>query len=311
MTMDSRVLILLSTYNGGTYLRAQLDSLLAQRYANWTLYWRDDGSEDDTVSILVDFMTAVGGGQCVRIVGPTGRLGPAASFMAVLRAAAPAMGIGDVVAFADQDDVWLPSKLSRGVAAVMAADAGTPILYCARLVVVNASLAPQMETSFPPRVCGFPASLTQNIATGCTVMLNRRATRLVADSVHPSASPHDWWCYLLVTAAGGRVLFDNAAVALYRQHGGNFIGIPLSTPRRAIAALRRGPHAFVDVLRQHLAALAGQPDLMCETARPVVMQLQHALQGSFWQKLNALRLPGLRRQSVLETLLFRLWFLVG
>jgi hypothetical protein len=306
-----RTFILLSTRNGASYLRAQLDSLLAQTHANWVLYWRDDGSSDATVAILAAFARTVGPGRCVQILEPVRRLWPAASYMALLRAAAPALRAGDSVAFVDQDDVWLPGKLTRGVAAMADADTGIPILYCARLMVVDASLRRIMETRISPHRCGFPASLTQNIAAGCTIMLNRRAAALVAENLAPSASPHDWWCYVLVTAAGGRVLVDDAVVALYRQHSGNHIGVPPSTLRRARAALRRGPGVFMNVLRQHLAALSARPDLLCETARAIVLQLHRASQGNIRQKLRALRLPGLHRQNRLETLLFRLWFLIG
>jgi hypothetical protein len=142
-------------------------------------------------------------------------------------------------------------------------------------------------------------------------MLNRRAAALVAGSIPPGASPHDWWCYLLVTAAGGRILVDDAVVALYRQHGNNVVGVPPSQIRRAVAALRRGPGIFMNVLRQHLEALIAQPELVCETARPSVLRLHRALRGGFRERLWALRLPGFRRQTWLETSLFRLWFLIG
>jgi hypothetical protein len=309
--VDPRTFILLSTHNGATYLRAQLDSLLTQAHGNWVLYWRDDGSSDATVAILAEFATRIGSSRCVRISEPAGRLWPAASYMALLRAAAPVLGASDCVAFVDQDDVWLPDKLARGVAAMTAADPAIPALYCARLMVVDAYLQRISETSISAQRCGFPASLTQNIAAGCTIMLNRRAATLVADSAPPSASPHDWWCYLLVTAAGGRLIVDDAMVALYRQHRGNHIGVPPSTVRRAVAALRRGPGVFMNVLRQHLAALIARPDLMCESAHSTALHLHRALQGDIRQRLRALRLPGLRRQNRLETVLFRLWFLIG
>ena len=67
----------------------------------------------------------------------------------------------------------------------------------------------------------------------------------------------------------------------------------------------------MNVLRQHLAALIAQPHLLRESTRPTVLRLHHALQGSIPEKLGVLRLPGLRRQTRLETLLFWLWFLIG
>ena len=178
-------------------------------------------------------------------------------------------------------------------------------------MVVDATLRRLGETLIHPDRCGFPASLTQNIAAGCTIVLNRAAVRLVCASTVPSRSVHDWWCYLVVTAAGGRVLVDDRPVALYRQHDSNCIGVAQSKTRRAIAAVRRGPRAFMDILRQHVDALAGHPDLACAPARESLVALQHALQGGVPARLMALRLPDLKRQTWPETLLFRIWFLIG
>ena len=306
-----RTFILLSTHNGAAHLRAQLDSLLAQTHTNWVLYWRDDASSDGTIELLNEFTEVVGDYRCTRINRPQERLWPAASFLTILRAALPAVGPSDLVAFADQDDVWLPNKVLRASSALGDIDHELPALYCARLEVVDAQLRHLTETAITAANCRFPASLTQNIATGCTIMLNRRAAELVANSRPPAASPHDWWCYLVVTAAGGSILVDNKLVALYRQHRGNFIGFPLSRTGRAIAAVLRGPSIFMEVFRQHLAAFIAQPELTTDVTRSMVLDLHRALQGGIWQRLRVLGMPGLRRQNWLETLLFRFWFLVG
>ena len=48
--------ILLSTYNSSLYLHAQIESLLNQTCNNWKLYIRDDGSSDNTISIINEFV---------------------------------------------------------------------------------------------------------------------------------------------------------------------------------------------------------------------------------------------------------------
>jgi Glycosyl transferase family 2 len=307
----SRVFILLSTYNGEPYLPEQLKSLVQQCYGNWQLYWRDDGSSDATVPILSEFTGAVGADRCTRVLEPTGRILPAASFMALLRAVVPILDPADVVAFADQDDIWFPDKLARGIEALATIDMTVPTLYCAQLRVVNADLSHIRETRLRPERCCFPASLTQNVATGCTVMMNYSAASLVAESA-PTCTPfHDWWSYLVVTAAGGRVLMDDRAVALYRQHPGNFIGIRASLAGRAIAALRRGPMAYMNILRGHVADLLARPMLVGQRNYPVLLEIQEALEGNVLQRVRVLCHADLRRQGWLETLLFRIWFLIG
>jgi glycosyltransferase involved in cell wall biosynthesis len=308
---EQRVAILLSTFNGEAYLREQLSSLLYQSHNDWVLYWRDDGSSDATVTIMEDFTREAGQGRCVRIDSDDRHLGVTESFMNLLRAVAASLGPDDAVAFADQDDVWLPQKLARGVAALMATPRQRPTLYCARQILVNGALQPLGESARLHQSTVFPAALTQNVATGCTVMMNRRAALLVAASTPAPGTLHDWWCYLVVTAAGGRLIQDEEPVVLYRQHASNLVGAPASMRNRALGAIRRGPGVFMRVLRSHVGALRAQPELLTEKARQDVAAIHAALDGGWWRRLLALRLPGLNRQTWQETLLFRCWFLIG
>ncbi len=156
----------------------------------------------------------------------------------------------------------------------------------------------------------FPAALTQNVATGCTVMVNRAAADLIAASRAPGATLHDWWSYLMVSAAGGRVLFDATPVVLYRQHEANALGAPATFPQRALAALRRGPASFMNVFAQNIAALEDQSELIAGTASAQVAAIARAMDGSAMQRCAVLRMRGLRRQTWPETMLFRVWFML-
>ena len=303
----ARVAILLSTYNGEKFLPEQLASFVAQEHADWTLFWRDDGSADDSPAILRAFAPD----RCVEIAAPAGNFGVLGSYFALLRAALPILGPDDFAAFADQDDVWLPHKLAKGVAALADVPACIPALYCARQALVDAALRPIGTSPAFTRPPGFPASLTQNIATGCTILLNRAAAALVAESQPPAGTLHDWWSYLLVTAAGGRVIADDTPALLYRQHGGNVVGARRSHLQRAVAAVRRGPGPFMADLRRHLDGLAANAALLTDPARRDVAYLRAALANGKLARLRALRLPGLRRQGRREGLLFSLWFLLG
>jgi hypothetical protein len=115
----------------------------------------------------------------------------------------------------------------------------------------------------------------------------------------------------MVTAAGGAVLRDDRGVILYRQHAENVVGAPLSSPRRALAALRRGPDAFMTVFRANVAALSAQPALLAPEARRDLAVVAQALRGGVIARLRALRLPGFVRNSAAQTALFRVWFMIG
>ena len=299
------VAILLATYNGARFLPDQLDSLVAQTVP-WRLYWRDDGSTDGTVPLMTAFLAGPAVGRAEHVPGSPGRIGPTRTFMTLLRAAAPT---GATVAFADQDDVWLPEKLARGLAG-LAPHAG-PALYCSRQYLVDAELRP-LAVSAPLRTApDFPAALAQNIATGCTVMLNPAAAQLIAGSQPPTATLHDWWSYLLVSAAGGALVVDATPTVKYRQHGSNVVGAPRSMRRRAVAALARGPDMFMNILRAHVAALRAHRALLSPEAASVVERIHAGLYGGWRERRAALRVLGLRRQTWQETALFRWWFMIG
>ncbi len=90
------------------------------------------------------------------------------------------------MAFADQDDVWLPDKLQRALAFLNSVEDGRPALYCGRQRLVDESLQP---LGFSPsfRASGIPGLVLQNVGTGCTMVMNRAAAAAVHVSEKPSA----------------------------------------------------------------------------------------------------------------------------
>ncbi len=305
--MGDRVAILMSTRNGAPFLAEQLDSLLAQSHHEWQIYWRDDQSSDGTPALMRAFMRGAGCGRVIDLNDNAGRVGITASFLSLLRRA-PRDGL---VAFADQDDVWLPEKLARGVAALGRMPPDRPGLYCARQNLVRADLSHVRVSAAVGGALTFPHSMTQNVATGCTVMLNAEAAGLLAGAQEPDHTLHDWWSYLLVTAAGGSVVADETPTVLYRQHAANAVGVQLSPRKRAWAALRRGPYAFMRVFRAHMEALCAQPELLTPDAREALRLISDGLHDGWGRRLRALAHPGLQRQNWGETQLFRLWFMLG
>ena len=307
----SGVSILLSTFNGERFVQDQLDSLRDQSFSRWRLFWRDDGSTDHTRDVLDAFARSLARGKCVKL-GDDGRhRGIAGSFFWLLKHHGERRS-DDVVAFADQDDIWLPEKVARGVDALATVSSDRPALYCARQMLVDErgrTIAPSPEMRRPP---GFPAALAQNIATGCTVMLNPAAAALVASLDAPSGTLHDWWSYLVVTAFGGDILVDGIPTVLYRQHSGNAIGAPRTALRRGGAALRRGPTEFMTLLHRHVAALRkAAPLIQASLVSERLSDIDRALRGGLSARLSLLRSLDLDRQTWFETTVFKLWFLVG
>ena len=220
-----RVCILLATYQGGTFLQAQLDSLAAQIHRDWQLVVSDDGSTDETHSILGQFTAemAATGRQVTVQDGP--RTGGAANFLTLLGQAPDA----DWVALSDQDDIWLEHRLTQGIAALQDLPADRPALYCSATIVTDIDLSNERPSRHQPKPPGFRNALLQNIAAGNTILLNRAAMRIIRDlapgaaKIHGTAV-HDWWLYQIVTGAGGQVIYDPRPTLYYRQHGKNEVG---------------------------------------------------------------------------------------
>ena len=49
---NTKITILMATYNGSKYIEQQLDSIINQTYENWELWIRDDLSTDSTIEII-------------------------------------------------------------------------------------------------------------------------------------------------------------------------------------------------------------------------------------------------------------------
>ena len=261
-----------ATYNGAAYLPEQLASLVAQTHTGWRLWVRDDGSTDGTVQLLREW---AGRDERIALVeGEDVRLGAAGSF-ARLWEGAPAGA--EYLGFVDQDDVWVPEKLERQLAAMREAERlhgeTTPILVHSDLSVVDSALRPvapsfrayarlgALEAPLPERVA-------HNVVTGCTVLVHR-ALREAAGPI-PDGVMHDAWLACVATAVGRTVYLPQPLVA-YRQHGANAIGArgapaPLSRamwralfPWRARQAVVRRDVAAAARLAQALLPRRGGP----------------------------------------------------
>ena len=111
------VSIMMPAYNAAPYIRAAIDSVLAQSYSNWELIVVDDGSSDGTG----DFAASIGDPR-IHLVRQQ-NLGEASARNAALR-----MCRGEFLAFLDADDVFYPEHL-QATAAYLSEHAGCGGVY--------------------------------------------------------------------------------------------------------------------------------------------------------------------------------------
>lgn len=302
-TSPEHVNILLGTYNGASWLPAQLDSFLAQTHQDWSLWISDDGSTDGTRALLHEFAAAHPGRVACILDGP--RQGSAANYLHLM--CHPELPVEGIVALSDQDDMWMPDKLARAVGYLRTSE-DTPCAWAARYLITDAHLAAAQVSKRWPRVPSLRNALVQNILSGHTLTFNAPALQIVRQAGPQSVPHHDWWLYLLLSATGTKIRFDPAIVLRYRQHKDNAMG----TRERILSRLKRVGALFGGTLRSwmegNLQALARAPVSLTPEAAHLLRCWPEAGRLT---RLRLLRELGIHRQSRGETLMVYLAVAVG
>jgi glycosyltransferase involved in cell wall biosynthesis len=220
------VSIVLGTYNGQAYLREQLDSLFAQTYPRIEIIAIDDVSKDDTVRILHEYAARH---PLMKVVVNESNLGFIKNFEKGARISA-----GDLIAFCDQDDHWLPEKVGKMVASI----GEHPMVFCdselcdqdLQLLGKKISDLAHQESFYDCRqLCVFSRMY------GHAILI----TRKLFDKATPfiNEMPHDGWLAFHATLYGG-VKFLPEVLVYYRQHGSNIFGAVGGKSRKRTAEER-------------------------------------------------------------------------
>lgn len=304
------VSILLATYNGARWLPAQLDSLARQSHGDWSLWVGDDGSTDDTRRIIADFAAGAGAGHAVRLIeGP--RQGAAQNFLALLTHPDLPAGPDQFAALCDQDDVWLPGKLARALEMLGQKDADRPVIYGAQSLHIDEEGRPVGRSRRPRGTVSLGNAVVQNMVSGHSTVLNPAALALARQAGrHPGIAFQDWWLSLLVLAAGGEALIDDATVLHYRQHGHNVLGAPAGLAAQLHRIGLLFGHDYARWIAGNLAALRASPVALTPEAQAMLAGLAAPARPGL-ARLRALRRLGIHRQSRLGTAFLWLGAMLG
>jgi glycosyltransferase involved in cell wall biosynthesis len=287
------VAILMCTYNGAAFLSEQLQSIVDQTYTNWFLVVSDDGSADETLQVLQKYQSVLG--SRLRLQAGPGQ-GFAANFMSL---AANAAIKADYFAFADQDDVWHPNKLRHSLEALSGiANREQPAIYCGRCRLVDEHGAYIGLSPLFARPPSFGNALVQSLAGANTMLLNQPARQLLVGlPADTQVIAHDWLTYLLVTAYGGKVIYDAEPSLDYRQHSRNVIGASTSLFARAkrIGMLLKGRFSHWSQANLALLERLRPPLSQRDAAALRLFQQSHDAKG--FKALIALYRSGVYRQT--------------
>jgi glycosyltransferase involved in cell wall biosynthesis len=205
------VSIAMCTYNGERFLREQLDSLITQDYPSLELIIVDDRSTDSTFEILQEYEKKH---PCIRTIQNEENLGFVRNFeKAILHCT------GEYIALCDQDDIWLPHKITTLVNNI--GDAGLIYSQVKRIdengtlldkdLIRSNSLEGKCHLSFLFK-SGIPGHL-------CLMKKNILSKALPFPE---EISVHDRWITFIIAASCGIKAYPEV-LSLHRKHGENAV----------------------------------------------------------------------------------------
>lgn len=293
----------MSSYNGESFIREQINSILAQKGEFQLDLWvRDDGSNDRTRQILGEYADA---GMLRWYTGEN--LRPARSFMDLMCCC----NHYDYYAFADQDDYWMPDKINSGIQ--MLRKTSGPALYCANAELVDSSLQSlgrnvyrnSPKTDFKTLTCA-------GGLLGCTMVFNDKLRDIVCTGKIPdNIVMHDFYIALICTAINGKILFDPKPHMKYRQHGNNVIGVP----RNCLETVRSRIH---DILHKETVGISVQAETVLKNFAAVIsdenkawLQLVSEYRQSVFRRINLAHSGQMKFVSMNMGMKIRLSILLG
>ena len=286
------VTVLLATYNGEKYLVEQLESLERQIGVSVNVVVNDDGSNDGTLDILKEFEKR----GLVTRVSSSNKIGSSASFLSLL---ASELG-SEYVALCDQDDIWDDDKLISGINEIRSEE---PTIVISNRRYINSF---GLVCGHSPKIrkkLDYRNAFIENVAYGNTILMNNASLRLVI-SIVPKNVVIDHWIYLVHSVSGNIIHIPRSLIS-YRIHGGNEIGVSKNFTIKNFAKNNR-------YRREQVATLVEE---FSERLSPEVLSAGKAFLAAFDEKnpvknLLLLRRSRIQRQHAVETILYRLYFLL-
>jgi rhamnosyltransferase len=248
------VLVLMAVYNGEKWLNDQILSIFAQKDVSIHIVASDDLSTDASLEILRSF-----GSKSIDILPTAERFGTACrNFFRLLRDVD--LTSFDYVSFSDQDDIWLPEKISRALS----------LLQRLNVDAVSSDVEafwPNGRRKFikkSQRLCAWD-HLFQSAGPGCTYVMTKRLALDIQNVLRQNRSKtdtialHDWFVYCYARSNSYKWHIDNVPNVMYRQHDTNEFGVNAgwAAIRSRWRRIKQG--WYRDQVVQ-MAALCGQSD---------------------------------------------------
>ena len=196
--------VCIATYNGERFIREQIDSILRQLSSDDEIIVSDDGSTDDTISIINSIDD-----KRIRVIEGPRKQSPTSNFECALKASK-----GDYIFMSDQDDVWKPNKVKICMEWLQRYDC-----VVSDAEVTDSSLNPLYPSLYAimqVRQGRIYNTIWKNGYTGCCMAFRRNV--LEASRAFPKDIPmHDIWIGN-VAAYKYNVMFIPDTLIYFRRH---------------------------------------------------------------------------------------------
>ena len=216
---------ILAYYKGQKYIKQQIKSIVNQNLNNvsLTIFISEDCSNENSSIFKSSFFNNIKNFQIFHRKCSK-KLGYALNFLNALKDINKEF---DYYCFSDQDDIWLPNKLENALKKIHNHSTKDPILYCGRTTYYDENCKNKLGDSilFKKKPC-FKNAIVQSIAGGNTMFFNKTSADLIISSIYNNfrTVSHDWWCYQIISGAGGKIFYDKNSYVKYRQHKNNLLG---------------------------------------------------------------------------------------
>ncbi len=206
------VSVCIPTYNGGKFIKQQLETILCQLNSGDEVIISDDGSTDDTLMIISAFND-----PRIKIVHHTPKKRNY-NFDLTTRNFENALNYaqGTFIFLADQDDEWVMDKVKKTVALLENYDL---VLHDCEVIDEHGKVLQRSYFEQIKSEKGIIKNLYKNSYLGCCMAFRRSIIQNIVPFPKREI-PHDIWIGLICEYYGN-VKFLSEKLVLYRRHGNN------------------------------------------------------------------------------------------
>ena len=291
-----KVAIVLGFYDGYKFIKRQLQSIFEQTHQNFIIFVTDDNSKDKFS--LEKLKINERNKKRIRVGFRNKNIGYAQNF---LNALVSIDGYFDYYAFSDQDDIWHREKLEKAINSLERYPDNQANLYGSRTELIGESeeikLGKSIEFKKSP---SFQNALTQNIFGGNTMVFNRNAFDLIClSNINQKIIAHDWWCYQIISGAGGNIFYDKNIYLKYRQHNNNLIGSNVSLKDKWLRFCKVA-NGNIKIKKDHnLQAIIKNQNLLIKSNRKTLTNFIKARNSFLLRRIFYFAKSGVYRQTLI------------